>query len=316
MPVSSASSAPATGNSDAFFINRVRRALREQAVWFEEPFTTDGVKGSVTIAGSQPLRLKRAPVVGAGLVLSLAGVVQTVLYNGVPVGPTMVNINTDTGEFYWANPPAAGLSVLVTYQAFRYSDQQILDALLDGLQEMWPEIWLPATDTSILFTPSFTEYTLPNAFLDPRVEIIRLEVQPPSGILISISSGKYSRQGLTNLIMGRGWPAGSIIRLTYNAPYLSLGALEGQVAQLPVYYACYKILMDQETMRTRANDLVQQTGEGGSAPEVASATAQLWLDRFTKARTRLAVQAPVRAVVPDRSVEMLEAGMGFSWNPL
>src|SRR5205814_271928 len=184
-------------------------------------------------------RLKRAPVVAAGAVMQVGTTVHSVVYNQVPVGADVVNIQTDTGEFYWATPPETGKSILVTYQAFRYSDQQILDALMDGLQEMWPEIWLPATDTSIIFTPSFTEYTLPGQFNDPRVEIMKLEVQPPSGILISLTTGKYDRQGLTNLIMSRGWPAGSIIRITYNAPYSTLGSLEGQVAQLPIYYACY-----------------------------------------------------------------------------
>lgn len=316
MPISSQANPPATGLSDAYFISRVRRSIREQAVWFEEPFTTDGIKGSVTVAGSQPFRLKRAPVVAAGAVLSLAATNQTVIYNGIPGPGSFVNIVTDTGEFYWATPPLTGQSILVTYQAFRYSDQQILDALNDGLQEMWPQIWLPATDTSLLFTPSFTEYTLPAQFNDPRIEIIKLEIQPPSGILVSISTGQYDRQGLTNLIMKRGWPAGSIIRLTYNAPYSSLGALEGQVSQLPIYYACYKILMDQESMRTRQNDLVALTGEGGSAPEIASATAQLWLDRFNKGVQRLAVPPPTRIDVPDRSVEMVEARTGFTWNPL
>src|SRR5260370_26606813 len=181
---------------------------------------------------------------------------------------------------------------------------------------MWPEIWLPATDTSILFTPSFTEYTLPSQFNDPRIQIISLEIQPPSGILVSITSGQWDRQGLTNLIMKRGWPAGSIIRLTYNAPYASLAALAGQVSQLPIYYACYKILMDQESMRTRQNDLVALTGEGGSAPEIASATAQLWLDKFNRTKTRLAVPPPSRSTVPDRSVEMVEARTRFTWNPV
>jgi hypothetical protein len=307
-------SSPATGQPDAFFINRVRRALREQAVWFSEPFTTDGTKGAI-VAGSSPFRLKRAPVVLNTVAIKLAGVSQTVLYDQPPVGSSVAFIS-DTGEFYWTAPPATSQSILVTYQAWRYSDQQILDALNDGLQEMWPEIWLPATDTSIIFTPSFTEYTLPSQFNDPRVQIISVEVQPPSGILISLTTGKWDRQGLTNLIMSRGWPAGSILRLTYNAPYSTLGALEGQVAMLPVYYACYKILMDQESMRTRQNDLVALTGEGGNAPEIASATAQLWLDKFNKTKTRLAVPPPNRSTVPDRSVEMLDAGTGFSWNPL
>lgn len=303
-----------SGDPDKYFIDRVRRNLRDQPVWFQEPFTTDGTKGSVTTAGSSPFRLKRAPVIGAGVVATLNGAGQPVTYDGTPIAG--VAVVTDTGEFYFATPPAGGQPILITYQAVRYGDQQIKDALSDGMMEMWPEIWLPQTDTSILFTPSFTEYTLPAIFNDPRVEILRLEVQPPSGILISLTTGKFDRQGLTTLIMGRGWPAGSTIRITYNSPYVNLSDLEQQVEQLPVYYATYKLLMDQETMRTRQNDLVAMTGEGSSAPEVSSKTAQLWLTRFETAKKHLAMRAPIRGVVPDRSVEMLESGVGFSWNPL
>jgi len=246
---------------------------------------------------------------------TVAAGARVAVYDVAPTG-TQVAIVTDTGEFYFVAPPAGAQSILSSYQATRYSDTQILDALQDGMNEMWPDIWLPAIDTSIIFTPSFTEYTLPSMFNDPRVQILSLEVQPPSGILISLVSGKYDRVGLTTLKMGRGWPAGSIIRIVYNGQYTNLADLEQQVEQLPVYYACYKILMDQETMRTRSNDLVGLSGEGSSAPEVASATAQLWLDRFKDARQRLAVARPTRSVNPDRSVEMLESGTGFSWNPL
>jgi hypothetical protein len=240
---------------------------------------------------------------------------QTVVYNTTPSG-AQVNVNTDTGEFNFVNAPAGGQAILVTYQAFRYSDAQILDALKEGLAEMFPEIWQPATDTSILFTPSFTEYTLPPQFNDPRVNPISVEILPPAGILVAIPTGRYRIQGLTNLVITRGWPAGSIVRITYNAAYTTLADLEEQLSALPVYYACYRLLMDQETMVTRANDLVAQTGEGKAQPEQSSATDQLWLNRFTNLRTRMAMPLPNRQWNSDRSVEMLEAGTGFSWNPL
>ena len=62
--------------------NGVRRSLREQAVWFEEPFTTDGVKGAV-VAGSVPFRLKRAPLVLNSVAITLAGSPQSVLSAGI-----------------------------------------------------------------------------------------------------------------------------------------------------------------------------------------------------------------------------------------
>ena len=85
------------GDPDAYFIARVRRNLRDQAVWFQEAFTTDGAKGAISVAGSIPYRLKRSPVISSGAVCTLAGANQPVAYDGVPATPG-VAIVTDTGE--------------------------------------------------------------------------------------------------------------------------------------------------------------------------------------------------------------------------
>src|SRR3989442_1509507 len=99
------------GDTDAYFINRVRRALRDQAVWFQDPFTTDGVKGAVATAGSSPFRLKRAPVVSGSVTMTLAAAALTVKYDVAPTG-AQVAVVTDTGEFYFATPPAGAQSIL------------------------------------------------------------------------------------------------------------------------------------------------------------------------------------------------------------
>lgn len=302
------------GQMDSLFISRVRRNLRDQAVWFQESFPTDGVKGSVTVAGSTPYRLKRAPVVAAGAVVTLAGAGQTVVYDQAPTG-AQVSITTDTGEVYWVNVPASGQTINISYQSFRYSDLQIKEALLDGLVEMWPDIWMPQSDNSIIYSPSQTEYTLPPVFNDPRVKILSVEVQPPAGLTVSIGTGMWRRQGLTTLIMTKPWPAGSVFRITYNGQYVNLGDLEGQIMKLPEYFATYKILLEQESMKTRQNDLVALTGEGGSAPKAASDAAALWLSQFERTRARLVIDLPVSSMVPGRAVETVVGGTGFSWNP-
>ena len=301
-----------SGQEDSYFIGRVRRDLRDQPVWFSESFPTDGVQGSVTVAGSKPWRLKRAPI--SNPIITLDGAAQAVVLDVTPIG-TQVAFNTEQGEFYTVAPTATGHTLAVTYQASRYSDTQILEALKDGLAEMWPEIWVPVTDTSLMTSPMFTEYTLPAQFNDPRVYPTMVEVQPPSGILVSLPTGMWRIQGETTLVLLRGYPAGSVIRITYNGQYANLSDLEGQVVQLPVYYANYKILLDQESMRTRSNDLAALTGENGAAPEIAAKTAGLWLQRFQSGVQRLAVAPPVVLMVPGRSVELLESGVPFSWNP-
>src|ERR1700730_13839581 len=123
------------GNLDNYFVNKVRRILRDQPVVFGESQPTDATTGALT-AGSKPFRLQRAPVwIGLNyvLVLTAPGGPWTIdLDDSPPTPPTgHVNINSDTGEIIFPTPPAVG-TLAVTYQSVRFSEAQITDALYEG----------------------------------------------------------------------------------------------------------------------------------------------------------------------------------------
>jgi hypothetical protein len=247
----------------------------------------------------------------------VAGVTTAASSAGPPgVGSLPAYINSDTGETWFLYPPNSGGTIQLSYQAARFSDQEVTDALYEGLYLLFPEIWQPQLDTSLAFSPTTTEYTLPAVFNDPDVILYDLEMQPPSGILISIETGMWRRQGLSTLVVNRGWPSGSIIRLTYNAPYLALSDLELELAPAPTYYAAARLAADMETARSRQNDLVALTGEGGSQTGAGSSLVQLWTTLFENYKNRRKRQPPHRSIVPDRSVELLESRAEFSWNPV
>ena len=320
------------GNPDSYFIGRVRRNLRDVPVTFRDPFTGDGITGGQT-AGAQPWRLLKFPVVnpareslqaGAGRVVSVAGVTispaNTFYDSATAPGAGQVNVITETGEMIFGTVPPASQAILATYQATRFSTQAILDALGEGLAQLYPEVYETAADsTSITLTPTTTEYTLPTAFNDPRVEVLSMEVAPPSGIITYFDTGLFDTVGANEGILKvqQAWPPGSVVRLTYNAPYQALSDLEPQAMWLPVYYALSTLLEEQETSRSRQSDLIALTGEGGTKPGDAGNVADRWMNKYLAGKAQLARREPVAVTVKDRVVERLPymRSTGFSWNP-
>lgn len=304
------------GNANAYFITEVRRILRDQPVWYGESQPTDGTTGVLT-AGSKPFRLQRAPVIATGVVLTAPGATWIVDYNdvGAPAA-NHVNIITDTGEVIFNTAPGTG-TMAVTYQAVRYSDAQILDALTDGLNLLWPEIWNPSINTTqISVSPTQFEYPLQSIFADPRVILRDVEFAPPSGIV------RYYRTSLWRqvqdtvaplLVFSRLPPVASTVRLSYVQPFVALADPPTQVMNVPVYYALARLLLDQETMRGRSDDLPPQVGEVGLAPGNALNTSQYWLQQFSSQLTRFSMSEPARLSVISRAVEQL--GLSNFWNP-
>src|SRR5256885_8845538 len=227
------------GNPDGFFVARGRRELRDPAKTFTDPVPGDGLRGSFA-AGSQPYTLQRQPILNGavetqinGLTCTVNGTPQTVLYDSA-IAPVagQVNVLTETGELVFGTVPIAGASILVTYQAANNGTQQILDALHEGLDSLYPELYQTASDqASIVLTPTTTEYGLPVTFNNPRVTLVDVEVAPPAGIITFFNTGLWELTGANGDIIKfeRSWPPGSICRLTFNAPYIALSDSEPQV---------------------------------------------------------------------------------------
>jgi hypothetical protein len=231
-------------------------------------------------------------------------------------GVTPVFINSDTGEVIFATAPAVG-TLAVTYQSARFSDTQVLAALYEGLQLLWPEIWNPSTDsTSIMVSPTQYEYPLPAIFQDQRVVLLQVEYAPPSGIIRYFKTSMWEQvaDSVNPVIkFSRIPPIASTVRLTYSLP-LGNGALGGTPTigqHLPTYYALARLLLDQDTMRTRSDDLPALTGEAAQAPGQAVGTANYWLQQFSTQLTRLGMGEPRRISITHRAVERL--GLSDIW---
>lgn len=251
--------------------------------------------------------------------LSAPGGPYTVDYDDSPDTPAAghVNIVTETGEVIFATAPTTG-TCSVTYKAVRYSDTQVMDALTQGMLLLWPEVWNPQTDkVSIQLSPSQLEYGLPAVFQDQRVVLLEVEYVPPSGITQSFRTGLWRiRQDIqTPLLIFSDrllWSfAGSSCVLTYAQPFNSLGSIPTIASYLPCYYACSKLLLDQETMRARADDIPALTGEGAQQPGTAANTATYWLQRFQEELHKMQIDAPARRTIGDRAVERL--GLSRFW---
>lgn len=309
--------------NDATFIAKVRRILRDVGSYQPDKFPADGTTGSLT-AGSKPFKLTQPPVMPGTVLLSAVGnppsgqpggwVIDYDDVGDIPP-PNHVNIITDTGELIFNTPPPSG-TVAVTYKHWRFSDNQVKDALYEGLNMLWPEIWNPVTNTSqIAISPTQFEYALQALFQDQRAIILEVEYSPPSGFIRYYRTSLWRQlEDINNptLIFSELPPISSIIRITYCTTFGALSQVPTQMAHLPTYYAVARLLADQETMRSRADDVpAQSPGENVAPAGVALSTAAYWLERFTEQLSKFALDLPARRLIADRAVEAL--GLSEFW---
>jgi hypothetical protein len=253
----------------------------------------------------------------AGVVLTAPGGPYTVQFNTLPTLATQADIVSDTGEVIFQTAPATG-TLAVSYQAVKYSDAQILDALNDGLGLLWPEVWNPSVNTTqINISPTQYEYSLQTIFQDPRVILREVEFAPPSGIIRYFRTSLWRHvqdQVAPLLAFQRLPPVASIVRLSYVQPFTLLSQPPTQVQNLPVYYAIARLLMDQETMRGRADDLPALTGESAQREGGAINTATFWMQQFSTQLTRYGMSEPARFSVVGRAVERLHLSEFWTQN--
>lgn len=252
-----------------------------------------------------------------GQVAVTAGATPITTFNAGGNGVLPALVLTDTGELFFPIAPVSG-TVSVSYQSFRFSDQQVTDALYEGLDVLWPDIWTPQPfdTTSILPSPIQWEYQLPAAYADPRTVIQEVEVVPPSAFVIyrRKSAWRFINDSTTpSLIFEVPPPPGGTVRITYTTPYTALSQTPSIVQFLPVYYALARLLSDQEIMRSRADDLPALTGENAGSEKGGSLqTAAWWMQNlFAPALHKLSLGFPARRSVMYRATERL--GLGPVW---
>jgi hypothetical protein len=299
--------------SDSDWIIKVRRALRDlPAIQFENK-PADAKTGGY-VAGAAPFRLSHQPIVSGSVLLTAPGGAPgwTVDYNDTVLPPAAnhVNVNTDTGELVFSSAPPAPGTVAVSYQSTRFTDDQILDALYEGMNNLYPHVWNPKTDTTTLsiISPIQYEYGLDIIFGDERTIILDVEYSPPDGIIQYFRTSMW-RQTMDiqnpKLIFTDLPPIASTVRLTYTKSFQSLGEVPSQVVHLCKYYALAFLMGVQEAMRTRADDVTQQTTESASPAGSSIQTAAWWLQQFQAQLDQFSQNEPARATVMNRVVERL-----------
>jgi len=245
-----------------------------------------------------------------------SGAVPAFTFSAGGNGTVPVLIVAETGELFFPVAPATG-QVTVQYQTFRFSDQQVTDALYEGLDLLWPDIWnYQAYDlTSVLPSPIQWEYALPTTYADLRAVITEVETRPPSAFIIfkRISGWRFLDDPVTpTLIFEKPPPVGGQVRIRYVIPFSTLAQVPTIAQFLPVYYAIASLLSDQETFRARADDLPALTSENAAPPGTATQTAAWWIQSmFQPNLKRLSLGFPARRSVMNRVVERL--GLGPIW---
>lgn len=221
---------------------------------------------------------------------------------------------SDTGELFFPLAPQSG-SISISYQTFRFGDQQIVDALYEGLDLLWPDVWTPQPfdTTSVLPSPVQWEYVLPAAYADQRCVIQEVEVRPPSAFIIYTrkSGWRFINDSVApTLIFERPPPPGGVVRITYAIPFQKLADVPTIAQFLPIYYAVSRLLADQEVMRSRADDLPALTAENAGAEKGGSTQAAAWWlqNMFYPALKKLSLGFPARRAVMSRVVEKLNLG--------
>jgi hypothetical protein len=300
MPVPAPVAADSTGLPDSVWITKVRDALRDYPKYTTEAVTGDGTNGAVGFTGA-PLTVAKPPINIVGDILAgtsslvirdaTASQVYTVITSGVP-GPTQVLVNHDTGEIQWATAPTAGHIIQYGYQFCRWTDQSIINALYDGLHAMFPRVGKTYTDIEIPIQVNVWDYALPVWFQDPRSRLLSLEIADP---YIPTEPWKPAppgirRIGLTTLHLpwAQGYSPTARLRISGWGPYLTLGDLEPQLHDLPIWSALGTLLPKQETKRIREDTMVPLAQTGGQTPGQQLQTGDYFTRRFEAAMAILA----------------------------
>jgi hypothetical protein len=290
--------ADSTGLPDSSWIGKVRDALEDYPRWLLEQWTADGVNG-VSTFGAAPLGVQFPKVNGSSVSGdntplvedSTASIAYTVIDSGTPSG-TQVLVNYDTGELTWASPPTNAHVIQYSYQTCKWRDQSILDALGDGLRDMFPTVGKTYTDISIQIQVNVWDYQLPAWFNDPRSRIISIEVADPyiptEPFKVAPPGEERVGLGTLHLPWAQNYSPTARLRIVGWGPYLKLGDLEPQLYNLPIYKALGVLLSKRETKRIREDTLVPVAQLGAAQPTLHMQTGDYWERRFQAALANLA----------------------------
>jgi len=288
-----------TGLPDSQWITAVRDGLEDYPEYTLESWTSDGVNGVVGPAAN-PLKTTKRPINDGSLSVraNTAGTNFTIILTGTPTA-TQVLANLNTGELTFLTAPAAAHAIQISYQAVKWRDQKILDALDAGRRALFPRVGKVYTDTSINIQVNVWDYTMPLWCQDPRSRIYDISIRDP-GILVEPYRQLPGWRRINNTtvripLSQRYSPVANLMVVGWG-PYLTLGDMEPQLYDLPIWYALSVLLPKKESFRLRQDTAVPLTQEGGQQPTLLTQTGEYYAQRF------------------ERELERLSKVMGPGWN--
>lgn len=298
-PVPAPVAADSTGLPDSQWITSVRDGLEDYPKYSIDSWTSDGTNGVVG-PNAAPLQTTKQPINDGSLSVrdNTAGINYTIITTGTPTG-TQLLANLNTGELTFPSAPASGHAIQISYQAVKWRDQKIEDALYAGLRAMFPRVGKVYTDTSIFIQVNVWDYIMPIWCQDPRSRIYDISIRDP-GITVEPyrQLPGYRRINNTTVrIPDSQWysPTANLMVVGWG-PFLTLGDMEPQLYDLPVWYALSVLLPKRESFRLRQDTMVPLTQEGGQQPTLLTQTGEYYAQRF------------------ERELERLKKVMGPGWN--
>ena len=291
-PIPPPVAADSTGLPDSQWITTVRDGLEDYPEYTIDSWTSDGTNGVVG-PNAAPLKTTKRPINDGSLTVrdNTAGTNFSVILTGTP-SATQVLANLNTGELTFLSAPAAAHAIQISYQAVKWRDQKIEDALYAGVRALFPRVGKTYTDTSVNIQVNVWDYIMPLWAQDPRSRIFNVEIRDP-GITVEpyrqLSGGWY-RVNLTTIHIPRAqrYSPTANMRIVGWGPYLTLGDLEPQLYDLPVWYALGVLLPKKESFRIRQDTAVPLTQEGGQQPGLQVQTGEYYMQRFERELERLA----------------------------
>lgn len=287
------------GTSDSVFVQKLRDFMEDPPLFTPEQLSANGT--------STEYRLSQFPIYDGdpNLTITVGGTSQTLVSDRTAL--TAVNkvfVDYESGWLFWptAFPPPAGTNnVQIRHSKVRWRDAKMLDALYAGLKAMFPRRWQLKVDTSIALGINLWDYTLPgNDWFDPMTRLYSVEVQQvPAAYERFQPLQNWRRVGL-NLIQipySQMYTPGATLRLSWCGPYGSLGDLESQVEQLPLWYAKGYLLSNKETVRVRFDQAnTSAEGQQMNQPGISQNAGTFFLRQFETELARLTRPMPVGPV--------------------
>lgn len=274
------------GTSDRVFSNRLRQLLRDLPVAANEQTNGDGV--------TTLFQLQKVPVYDdSNTIMTVNGLPLPIVRSRSNLAGNNCYLEFDTGTVIFGTAPPVGQNnIAVQKTRVRWAESTLIESLTGGLRQLFPAQFKLAVDTSITLQVNQWDYTLPQAFWDPRVRIISVSTREvPSSVNRVIQISGFSRRGLNTIEIptSQWYTPGATVFIEYTAPYRSLSELEPQLYDLPLWYAAGQLLGFDEARRTVVATQSPAAEASANPPGYQQNTGAWYMTQF---RTMLAQLPP------------------------